>query len=238
MSYETLVEGYRRLYERLFSDAGIAGRIRNKMRFMPSPVYHGEYPFPVQLGIFARLLVRGVIRGGIARIVHFLRTVPWLAPRKLPLVVVDWIAGLAMRDYIERHFTLEGVRDSAAVRFVGAVRRAVRLYVRTGDVACVLNRSGAAPSLTVTIKGFVDRDFFRGIARPLERLLGSRTSTLMLHIEELREATLPELHRLLERLRRHGDRVFIFVAEKLRGAIQIDSSVFNLVFEPAGVASR
>jgi hypothetical protein len=90
----------------------------------------------------------------------------------------------------------------------------------------------------VRIKGFVDRDFFRGIGRPLERLLKSRASTVMLHIEELREVALPDLHRLLERLKRHGDRVFIFVAEKLRGAIQIDSSVFNLVFEPAGVASR
>ena len=238
MSYETLVEGYRRLYQRLFSDAGIAGRIRNKMRFMPGPVYHGEFSFPVQLGIFAKLLVRGVIRGGIVRIVHFLRTVPWLAPRKLPLVVVDWIAGLAMRDYVERHFTLDGMRDSAAVRFVRAVRRAARLYVRSGDVAFVLTRSGAAPSVTVRIKGFVDRDFFRGIGRPLERLLKSRASTVMLHIEELREVALPDLHRLLERLKRHGDRVFIFVAEKLRGAIQIDSSVFNLVFEPAGEASR
>ena len=111
------------------------------------------------------------------------------------------------------------------------------MYVQAGKVAFVLRRSGATPSLTVRIKGLVDRDFFRGIGRPLERLLKSRASTLTLHIEELREIALPELQRLLERLRRHGDRVFIFVAEKLRNTVRIDSSVFHLLFEPAGEAS-
>jgi hypothetical protein len=237
MSYEAMVEGYRRLYVRLFGDAGIARRIRNKMRYMREPVYHGEYPTAVQLAILAKLLTKGVLRGGIGRCIQFLRTVPWLAPRKLPLVVVDWIAGLAMRDYIERHFNSSDKRDLAAARFARAVRRAAQMYVQAGKVAFVLRRSGATPSLTVRIKGLVDRDFFRGIGRPLERLLKSRASTLTLHIEELRGVALPELQRLLERLRRHGDRVFIFVAEKLRNTVRIDSSVFHLLFEPAGEAS-
>jgi radical SAM superfamily enzyme YgiQ (UPF0313 family) len=237
MSYEAMVEGYRRLYVRLFGDAGIARRIRNKMRYMREPVYHGEYSTAVQLAILANFLIKGVLRGGIGRCIQFLRTVPWLAPRKLPLVVVDWIAGLAMRDYIERHFNLSDKRDLAAARFARAVRRAAQMYVQAGKVAFVLRRSGATPSLTVRIKGLVDRDFFRGIGRPLERLLKSRASTLTLHIEELRGVALPELQRLLERLRRHGDRVFIFVAEKLRNTVRIDSSVFHLLFEPAGEAS-
>ncbi|MGC2518344.1 MAG: hypothetical protein WA373_04470, partial [Burkholderiales bacterium] len=95
--------------------------------------------------------------------------------------------------------------------------------------------AAAAPALSIRIRGWVDRDFFRRVGRPLERLLRNSPSTLNLHIEEMRESALPDLQRLLQRLRRHGDRVFIFIGEKWRGAARIDSSVFNIVFEPAAL---
>ncbi len=37
------------------------------------------------------------------------------------------------------------------------------------------------------------------------------------------------MKRLLERLARHGDRVYIAVHDELRGVIDVDSSVFNVV---------
>ncbi|MGC2519474.1 MAG: radical SAM protein, partial [Burkholderiales bacterium] len=123
MSYEAMIEGYRRLYTRLVSDAGIAGRIRNKMRYMSNPVYVGEYSAATQAGILARLLVNGILRGGASRVLHFLRSVPWRAPKKFPLVVVDWIAGLAMRDYVDRHF---GWRDGRHVAAAARLRRSIR----------------------------------------------------------------------------------------------------------------
>ena len=103
MGYAEMVAAYKTLYARLLTDRGIADRIRNKMRYMATPVYRGEYSLPQQIAILWRLAIKGVLPGGIPRIVHFCRTLPVLAPRKLPLVVLDWIAGLAMRDYVERH---------------------------------------------------------------------------------------------------------------------------------------
>jgi hypothetical protein len=63
----------------------------------------------------------------------------------------------------------------------------------------------------------------------LDRLMKKTLSTLTQDIDELRESALPELQRLLKRLRRHGDRVFIFFGEQCAGALQVDSSVFNLL---------
>jgi radical SAM superfamily enzyme YgiQ (UPF0313 family) len=103
MSYEQMIAAFQRLHLRLASDYGIAQRIRNKMRYLRDPVYSGEYSLREQVGIFTKLIVLGVLPGGPRRVYHFLRTLPLAAPRKLPLVVVDWIAGLAMRDYLQRH---------------------------------------------------------------------------------------------------------------------------------------
>jgi radical SAM superfamily enzyme YgiQ (UPF0313 family) len=233
MSYETMVDEYRRLHVRLFSDAGIAGRIRNKMRHMADPVYRGEYAPAQQLGILAKFLFRGVLRGGPARVAHFLGTVPWRSPRKMPLVIVDWIAGLAMRDYIERHFQVAVKRDSALVRVQRALRKAAASHAGAGQVAVALSRAGAISSVSVRIKGAVDNDFFRRIGRPIERLLGNRRSRLELHIDELCESGVPALQQLLARLRRHGDRVSIFVAERWRAAVAVDSSVFHHLLQPA-----
>ena len=102
MTYGGMVERYRTLYGDLVSDRGIAERVRNKMRYIVSPVYHGEYSRREQLLILWRLLVKGLLPGGPRRLVHFARTLPLRNPAKLPLVVVDWIGGLAMRDYVER----------------------------------------------------------------------------------------------------------------------------------------
>jgi hypothetical protein len=86
------------------SDRVIALRIRNKMRFMRSPLYSGEYSPTQRVAIVARLLRRGILPGGITRAWHFATTLATASPPQWPLLVVDWIAGLSMQDYVRRHF--------------------------------------------------------------------------------------------------------------------------------------
>jgi hypothetical protein len=52
-----------------------------------------------------RLLLRGILPGGPGRLYHFLASLPVLTPERIPLVVGDWIIGLSMRDYVERHLS-------------------------------------------------------------------------------------------------------------------------------------
>jgi radical SAM superfamily enzyme YgiQ (UPF0313 family) len=104
MTYEAMIDAFQKLHQRLASDQAIADRIRNKTRYMRDPVCSSEYGLLEQLSIVVKLIVRGVLPGGPRRVYHFLRTLPLAAPRKLPLVMVDWIAGLAMHDYVRRHF--------------------------------------------------------------------------------------------------------------------------------------
>jgi radical SAM superfamily enzyme YgiQ (UPF0313 family) len=111
MTYRSMVTGYQAMYRRLVSDRIIAQRIRNKLRFMPAPLYSGEYSVPQRIAIVLRLLQRGILPGGITRAWHFAGTLATAAPQKWPLLVVDWIAGLSMQDYVRRHFTEAGLTD-------------------------------------------------------------------------------------------------------------------------------
>ncbi|TAK85059.1 MAG: B12-binding domain-containing radical SAM protein [Betaproteobacteria bacterium] len=103
MSLEQMVAGYKKLYRELLADRAIAERIRNKLRhFGASPRLHRER-LTEALGILSRLLARGIASGGVPRAWYFLRSLPLTKPGLIHVAVNDWIAALAMRDYVERH---------------------------------------------------------------------------------------------------------------------------------------
>jgi radical SAM superfamily enzyme YgiQ (UPF0313 family) len=240
MSYREMVDGYIGLYRQLLSNRAIANRLRSKLRFMKNPVYHGEYSLPERLHVVVRLLTRGLVRGGAPRVYHFLRSLPWLAPGKLPLAVVDWIAALAMRDYVDRRFTAPAARDKAVLgRWYASATRAVRRYLEDGRASIELQvPREAVPRLHIRFTGNLDAAFYARCARRLEKALKCSDATITLLIDEIERKQLAHLERLLKRLARYGDRVAIRVSERLRDVVKIDSSVFHLLLDPHEPAAQ
>lgn len=232
MSYETMVEAYEHLYRSLLTDRAIGQRIRNKLRWMRSPVYRGEYSAADRARIVARLLFKGILPGGPGRWLAFLRSLPWLAPRKLPTALSDWITGLSMHAFVQRRFDRAAPRRRALERRIRALRRAVTRYGAGGnvDLAWLPGRAHLALSLA----GRFDARLLPRIGRRLERLLRHRTATLALRIEDIQAQQVRPLHHLLAHLARHGDRVSVFVNDRLRTRVRVDSSVFDLVLAREG----
>jgi radical SAM superfamily enzyme YgiQ (UPF0313 family) len=107
MSVEELLAGYRRLCRELLADHAIARRIRNKLaHFGARPLLKRE-GLGEGLAILTRLLLRGIARGGPRRVWHFGRSLPLRRPALWPLAVNDWIAALALRDYVEQQLSRE-----------------------------------------------------------------------------------------------------------------------------------
>jgi len=103
MSIEEMSAGFKRLWTELLSDRAIARRIRNKLAHFGVPPFTRRESFREATAIVARLLWRGIAPGGPARAWHFLRSLPLTRPRLLPMAINDWIVGLALRRYAERH---------------------------------------------------------------------------------------------------------------------------------------
>jgi radical SAM superfamily enzyme YgiQ (UPF0313 family) len=233
MSYDEMIGAYQRLYQRLFTDRGIAERIRSKLAHLGPPVYDREYAPWQRVQIVLRLLRHGILPGGTTRLYHFLRTIPWRHPSKMPLMIVDWIAGLAMRDYVRRYFEHASTREQPLLaRRLAAMRELLSEHVRAGRVA--LSAHAARIELSLKLDALGGRRLFARLARHLDALLALRGATLTLTIDRLRAREAVDLERLLARLARHGDRIFIVVNEQLRERIRIDSSRFNLVLTHAG----
>ncbi|HWP01838.1 MAG TPA: radical SAM protein [Gemmatimonadaceae bacterium] len=235
MTYDEMVSGFRDLYQRLFDDRGIAQRITNKLRYLRDPVSSHRYGVREALPILRRFVRYGLLPGGARRIWHFVRSVPWLWPRLVQVAVEDWIVGLAMRDYIERHFRPALAASSSLERWLARLESALRRFRERGSVRISL--AGGATSqlvLAVRARAISDGAIFRRAARHLEQVLRRTTSEVTLRLEELHDAHVPELERLLRRLARYGDRIRIVLDEQLRSRVQVDSSVFYLTLAVEG----
>jgi hypothetical protein len=60
-------------------------------------------------------------------------------------------------------------------------------------------------------------------------LLARTSASVTLVLDDLEPRRLPDLQRLLRRLARHGDRVYVEISERLRHFVVVDSSVFHVV---------
>lgn len=228
MSYDELIDGYQDMYRRLTSDASIAQRIRNKLRYMRFPVYQGEYGPWQQIVVVARLLTGGIARGGVLRGWHFLRSLPLLRPRTLPVAIVDWIAGLSMQDYVRRHFPGNGDTRLRARKLTAHVMRAARTYVQ--DVKSSVSVTMAeVPKIAIRVDVPGGMEFVRRVRRPLLRLLKHTQARITLRIDSITIPDAERLRHLLQGLARFGDRVSLVLGERARVVLAADSSVFNVV---------
>ncbi len=233
MTYSELLAGYRDLHQRLFDDRGIAARIRSKLRHLTNPVA-GPYRFTEVLVIARRFVRHGLFAGGVSRILRFVRSVPWWRPRLIPQAVTDWIVGLSMRDYIDRHFEPVGDQAQRAAReYLRTLERVLARYREAGGLEISLGEvRNAAGTLSLRLKGWLDRGFFVRAGRHLESALRDTRTSVTLRVDALHERHQRHWRRLLRRLSRYGDRVEIVLSEALRHKVLVDSSVFTLRFDP------
>jgi hypothetical protein len=229
-----MIRGYRNLYYRLLDDASIAERIKNKLRYLSNPLFRSVYPLKEQIGVATRFFIYGLLPGGISRIYHFLRSIPFSKPRYVPLVIKEWIIALSMRDYVDRHFVEEfETLNSRVNKYAGLLERAFGSYLKGGTLEVSVNHfKNAAANLSISLReGLQKREFFVKATGYIESLLKNTASSVTLTIEDLDEDELEYLNNFLKRLSKYGDRVYISVNERIRGMINIDSSVFNLVLD-------
>jgi radical SAM superfamily enzyme YgiQ (UPF0313 family) len=234
MKYDEMIERYRGLYTRLMAYRNIADRIRNKVRFIGTAPAIRDDSWSVRIRIICSLLFRGLLPGGFSRMFHFLRSIPFGKPRLIPLVVQDWIVGLSMRDYVERHYgkRIDELR-TVTRRRMERIERSFRRYVQRGTLEVSLAEAkDAVSNLSFSLRGHLDRRFFRRAGRHLEKVLKHTRASITLRIEALHDVHRGHLQRLLKRLTRYGDRVYIAVHDELTDIIDVDSSVFNVVPEP------
>jgi radical SAM superfamily enzyme YgiQ (UPF0313 family) len=231
MTYDEMIDGYRELHYQLFSDRGIADRIKNKIRYLSRPAFMEHYTPRELTWLFRRFITLGLMPGGMSRVFHFLRSIPLNRPNMIVMVMSEWVSGLSMRNYMDRHFVQEFQEDTKRVRnYVEQIKAAYTNRRHMGDLGVSYQEiKDRAAAVSFSMKGLREREAFIIVARHAEYLLGNTRSSITLNISDLQHEQKEQLKRLLARLSRYGDRIHIRIDEASRKIVAIDSSVFNLV---------
>ncbi|UCG50662.1 MAG: B12-binding domain-containing radical SAM protein [Candidatus Latescibacterota bacterium] len=234
MTYAELVEGYRKLHYRLFSDRGISDRIRNKVRYFSRRGLTFEFTLGERARILRQFFTRALLPGGVSRIFRFLLSVPFHKPKLIPLVINDWIMGLSMKNYMDRHFVREFRRDAQRVRrHVERMKKVFRDRRHKGALRVTAREfADAATAVRISMTGRLEPVSFKSVTGHVEHLLQKTRSSVTLQIAEFPREQLGQLSRLLKRLSRYGDRIHILMDESSRRIIPIDSSIFHLALRP------
>jgi radical SAM superfamily enzyme YgiQ (UPF0313 family) len=230
MAYDELIKGSKTLYYRLLDYRIISQRIRNKVRHFTKSPGHNKRSLEQNFNIMARLLTHISKQAGIRGLFHFWRSLPLTRPRLVPLVVRDWVIGLSMKDYVDRHFTIEFERDhSRVLDHLGMIKHALKRYLRQGSLDVTINEAkNTRANLLFSMKGKLGRDFFISASRQLEQMLQNTKSSVTIRIEEFNAVEIYSLKIMLDRLVKFRERIVIAADERSRKIINIDSSVFNL----------
>jgi radical SAM superfamily enzyme YgiQ (UPF0313 family) len=234
MTYAEMIDGYRALHYRLFSDRGISARIRNKTRYMRHKLQSHDYSVWETVTLVRRFVFRVLTAGGAKRVFHFLRSIPITKPKLMPMVVSDWVVGLSMRDYMDRHFVQEFGEDKKRVRWhVERMKLAFRHRRHKGALGVSSHETAnAASAVWISMKGRLEPVSFKSIAAQVEQLMRHTRSSVTFQIAGFHLEQLDQLSRVLKRLSRYGDRIHFRLDERSRLVIPIDSSVFNLTLQP------
>ncbi|MBS1269797.1 MAG: hypothetical protein MAG794_00749 [Gammaproteobacteria bacterium] len=139
-----------------------------------------------------------------------------------------------MRDYVCRHFDVEPeLAREAARRAIADLRTRFGGAFARGALTAHLGATDEGPRLVLTLRGALERRFFRRGRRRLERLLRLPGAHLTLCIEHLAEGQTDSLHRLIASLGRYGERVTLRMSQELRARLPIDLTGIHVLIEPA-----
>lgn len=125
-------------------------------------------------------------------------------------MVSDWVQGLSMRDYVDRHFKEAHAQAWRRARRVwGYLNRRFAGAVERGALSADLETTGPGPGLRLRLRGAMDGAFFTAGRRRLERLLRQPGAHLSLRIESVYQHQREALIRFLGSLAAHRDRISV-----------------------------
>ena len=130
--------------------------------------------------ILSKFAIKGILPGGINRMVQFFNSIPLRKPWLIPLVIKEWIIALSMKDYMERHFVEHDAPVSRGIRnFVEKFEFAFQSYLHEGAREVSLGQlKDASVNFSISIKGLLGGDFFGEGGKSLEKLLSATTASL------------------------------------------------------------
>ena len=242
MDYAVMMEGYRNLHRRLFTDKNIAERVRTRSRILKVPSTPSSYSKLEQAKVVARLLYKGILRGGPSRWYHFLGSLPYLDPKLIPDALLDWSVAIQVQDFTRRNHVRASEFDKNRIHGLRAeMEKTFARQVREGGLQVGSESDSLTGSVTFTIRGPLGTSafgFYHRASRYMRKMLDQTVASIIFKLEEIPSAEVEHLNRLLKKFPLHCDRFYVDIDDSLKNTVTIDAVKVNIVLHEGRSAFR
>ncbi|MBI2340684.1 MAG: radical SAM protein [Deltaproteobacteria bacterium] len=235
MTYEELVEGHRKLYERLLADRVSYERMVHKLHWMKNPLTSPHFSLRQKLGYASRLFWRGIVPGGMGRIYYFMKSLVSVLhrPALIAVVMTDWIAILSLKSFWDRSLDRSVSRTETVLSLLQKrVISRMREAWQGGLVALRLNIFKDRPHVWIDLKESFDVKVSQVLGRIIRRTLKRHREAVVIDCRAVQPSSWMSLEVLLQKLRHCRNQIHIRLTDELYQKLGKSLELFHYTLIP------
>jgi hypothetical protein len=224
MSYEEMLENYKKLYLKLCTNRNIYKKIVNKYKYFNKETSEMER---TDEKVVRNVLLKGIMKGGISRSFYFLMTLLRVKSKYYHLVGSDWVSGISMMEYARNNFnkvfTLELLKN-----MIIDIKKRTSRYIKKGIFNIKLDSSlNDTVKIILHLNGNLKGRIYNFLQTNIKNILDKTNIYLVIYIDGTFKNS-EGIKRFICSLKDYKDKVKIQINSTLFSILDLDFSNFNI----------
>ena len=224
MSYEEMLENYKRLYLKLCTNRNIYKKIVNKYKYFSKETSKME---PTDKQVVKNVLLKGVIKGGISRIFYYLITLLRVKSKYYHLVGSDWVSGISMMEYAKNNFE-ESFNFDLLKNIVLDIKKRTNKYMKKGILNIKVDPSlDNSIKIILYLKGNLKDRVYNFLQLNIKKILNKGNAYIIIHIDGTFK-NYTGIKNFIYSLKDYRDKIKIQINSSLASILDLDLTNFNI----------
>jgi radical SAM superfamily enzyme YgiQ (UPF0313 family) len=224
MSYEEMLENYKRLYLKLCTNRNIYKKIVNKYKYFSKETSKME---PTDKQVVKNVLLKGVIKGGISRIFYYLITLLRVKSKYYHLVGSDWVSGISMMEYAKNNFE-ESFNFDLLKNILLNIKKRTNKYMKKGILNIKVDPSlDNSIKIILYLKGNLKDRVYNFLQLNIKKILNKGNAYIIIHIDGTFK-NYTGIKNFIYSLKDYRDKIKIQINSSLASILDLDLTNFNI----------
>ena len=224
MSYEEMLENYKRLYLKLCTNRNIYKKIVNKYKYFSKETSKME---PTDKQVVKNVLLKGVIKGGISRIFYYLITLLRVKSKYYHLVGSDWVSGISMMEYAKNNFE-ESFNFDLLKNILLDIKKRTNKYMKKGILNIKVDPSlDNSIKIILYLKGNLKDRVYNFLQLNIKKILNKGNAYIIIHIDGTFK-NYTGIKNFIYSLKDYRDKIKIQINSSLASILDLDLTNFNI----------
>jgi radical SAM superfamily enzyme YgiQ (UPF0313 family) len=236
MSYEEMLENYKKLYLKLCTNRNIYKKIVNKYKYFNKETSEVE---KTDKEVVKNLLLKGIMKGGISRIFYFLMTLLKVKSKYYHLVGSDWVSGISMMEYAKNNFE-KSVHHDLLKNIISDIKKRTNKYIKKGVLNIKVdlspdnptdnqtgNPTGNPTKIIIHLKGNLKNRIYNFLQLNIKEILNKGNAYLIIHIDGTFK-NYSKVKNFVYSLGDYRDKITIQINSSLDSILDLDFTNFNI----------